>query len=48
MPLQLGVGRLGIVIEPDDPAGTYEIYATVHDRVKGVALELERKFSVEN
>jgi hypothetical protein len=44
--LQLGVGQLGIVIEPNDPTGTYEIRAKVNDRVKGVVLELKRKFSV--
>lgn len=44
--LQLGVGQLGIVIEPNDPTGTYEIRAKVNDRVKGVMLELKRKFSV--
>jgi hypothetical protein len=44
---QLGVGNLGMVIEPNDPAGTYEIRAKVSDRVKGVVLELKTKFSVD-
>jgi len=44
---QLGVGNLGMVIEPNDPAGTYEIHAKVSDRVKGVVLELKTKFSVD-
>jgi hypothetical protein len=47
MQLQLGVGNLGIVIEPNDPAGTYEFHAKVSDRVKGVVLELKAKFSVD-
>ena len=46
--LQLGVGNLGIVLQPNDPAGTYEIHAKVSDRVKGVVLELKTKFSVNN
>ena len=45
--LQLGVGNLGIVIEPNDPAGTYEFHAKVSDRVKGVVLELKAKFAVD-
>ena len=44
--LQLGVGNLGMVIAPNDPAGTYEIHAKVSDRVKGVVLELKTTFSV--
>jgi hypothetical protein len=44
---QLGVGNLGMVIAPNDPAGVYEIHAKVSDRVKGVALELKTKFSVD-
>jgi hypothetical protein len=44
--LQLGTGGLMIKIEADDPAGTYEIRATVHDRVKDVTLDLKRKFTV--
>ena len=45
--LQLGVGNLGMVIAPNDPAGTYEIRAKVSDRVKGVVLELKTTFSVD-
>ena len=45
--LHLGVGNLGIVLAPSDPAGTYEIHAKVSDRVKGVVLELKTKFSVD-
>ena len=44
--LQLGEAQLMIVIGPNDPAGTYEVHAKVHDRVKGVVLDLKRKFSV--
>ena len=44
---QLGVGNLGIVLEPNDPAGMYEVHAKVSDRVKGVVLELKTKFSVD-
>jgi hypothetical protein len=45
--LQLSVGYMGLVIEPNDPAGEYEVRATVRDRVKGITLELKREFSVE-
>ena len=45
--LQLGAGTLGMILQPDDPAGTYEIHAKVSDRIKGVVLELKTKFSVD-
>jgi hypothetical protein len=45
--LQLGVGNLGIVLDANDPAGTYEFHAKVSDRVKGVVLELKAQFSVK-
>ncbi len=45
--LQLGVGNLGMVLQPNDPLGTYEIHAKVSDRVKGVSLALKKKFSVD-
>jgi len=44
--LELSAGGLGIIIQADDPEGTYEIRAKVYDHVKGVVLELKRKFSV--
>jgi hypothetical protein len=45
--LQRSAGVLMIKIDADDPAGDYEIRAKVHDRVKGVVLELKRKFTVD-
>ena len=44
--LQLGAGNLGMIIQPSDPAGTYEIHAKVSDRVKGAVVELKKTFSV--
>jgi hypothetical protein len=46
--LQLGVGYLTVVIEPKDLSGNYEIRAKVYDRIKGVELDLKRKFSVSD
>src|SRR5262249_47265631 len=39
--LHLSDGAMIIKIDADDPVGTYEIRATVHDRVKDVKLELK-------
>ena len=44
--LELGAQNLGILVQPNDPAGSYQVHAKVHDRIKGVVLELRRKFSV--
>jgi hypothetical protein len=44
--LQLGQDRMGIRIEPQDPAGTYTVEATVHDEVKQVELKLTTSFEV--
>jgi hypothetical protein len=44
---QLGVGTFGMTLQPNDPAGTYEVHAKVTDRIKGVVLELKMKFSVD-
>ena len=45
--LQLGVGAIGIRIEPQDPAGTYSIRARLRDKVSGAEVELTRTFRVE-
>lgn len=45
--LQLAVDYLGIVIEPNDPAGRYLVEAVVRDNVKGVELILSEYFTVE-
>jgi hypothetical protein len=42
--LQLSLGNLGIVIEPEDPLGRYRMRAEVRDRVSGKILRLERHF----
>ena len=44
---QLGAGTLGMILQADDPLGTYEIHAKVTDRVKGVTLELKKKVSLD-
>jgi hypothetical protein len=45
--LQLAQGRMGIRIEPQDPAGTYTVEVTVRDLVKKVELPLKVTFTVE-
>jgi hypothetical protein len=42
--LQLGVGNIGVVIEPKDALGTYTIRAEIEDRVAKKKLLLERTF----
>jgi hypothetical protein len=44
--LQLAQGRMGIRIEPNDPAGIYTVEATVRDDVRKVELELKATFKV--
>jgi hypothetical protein len=44
--LQLTKQRMGIRIEPTDPAGTYTVEATVRDEVKQVELPLKMTFDV--
>ena len=45
--LQLSKSRLGIRIEPQDPAGTYSVEVAVHDNIKKVELKLHKTFIVE-
>ena len=45
--LQLGVGGIGILIEPQDPVGVYTVRARLRDNVSGAEIELTRTFSVE-
>lgn len=45
--LQLAVGRMGIVIEPDDPAGLYKVEAVVRDHHRKVSLPLKATFVVK-
>lgn len=45
--LQLGVGAIGIRIEPQDPIGTYSIRARLRDKISGAEVELTRTFRVE-
>jgi hypothetical protein len=42
--LQLSLGNMGVVIEPEDPLGRYLMHAEVRDRVSGKVLHLERHF----
>lgn len=44
--LQLAQGRMGIRIEPEDPAGIYTVEASVRDDVKNVELQLKTSFKV--
>ncbi len=44
--IQLGDGRLEIIIEPEDPDGKYWVHATVTDQIRNVSLELKEWFVV--
>ncbi len=46
--LQLGVGAIGVRIEPQDPAGTYTVRARLRDNVSQGEIELTRTFRVES
>jgi hypothetical protein len=42
---QMAAEYVGVVIEPDDPLGSYEVHASVHDLNAGTTLELMRTFT---
>ena len=44
--MQLSVANLGIVIEPNDPAGTYTVKARVSDLNAAQSVELVQQFVV--
>ncbi len=44
--LQLSVGAIGAIIEPNDPNGTYTIRARLRDNVSQAEVELTRTFVV--
>ncbi|BBO83792.1 hypothetical protein DSCO28_43580 [Desulfosarcina ovata subsp. sediminis] len=44
--LEMGVGYLKVIIEPEDPDGTYTVQAKVKDNVKNSSFVLTRTFSV--
>jgi hypothetical protein len=44
---QLAVGYMGLVIEPNDPAGTYKLVAKARDLVSGAEVVAETSFTVE-
>jgi len=46
--LELGVGYLKVIIEPEDPEGTYTVQAKVTDNVKKSSFVLTRTFSVSS
>ena len=45
--LQLGVGAIGVRIEPEDPVGTYTVRAYLLDKVSRAEVELARTFRVQ-
>lgn len=45
---QLGVGYMGLVIEPNDPSGEYTVVATIRDLVSGEQVTTESAFVVES
>lgn len=46
--IQFGIDTLGLVVEPQDPLGKYELQVTVRDKVAGEALHLQRELFVES
>ena len=44
--IQVSQGVLGIVIEPNDPPGTYRVKTIVYDIFGKLVLELEQPFTV--
>ncbi|MFY9824014.1 MAG: hypothetical protein WAM82_21730 [Thermoanaerobaculia bacterium] len=45
--VQLGHANIKIQIEPSDPAGTYRVIATAHDRNNGAESHTEASFEVK-
>ena len=43
--VQLSAEHMGVVIEPEDPLGRYEIHVLVRDLNAGVTLKLSKKFT---
>ncbi len=43
--MQLSVGNMGIVIDPDDPLGVYTVKAEIEDKVAKKKMVLERTFT---
>lgn len=43
--VQVSAEHVGVVIEPEDPLGQYEVQVVVRDNVAGVSLRLSRKFN---
>lgn len=43
--MQLGIGAIGLKVEPADPLGEYKVRADILDRVTGKHMVLERTFT---
>lgn len=43
--MQLSVGNMGIIIDPDDPLGEYTVRAEILDKVSKKKMMLERPFT---
>jgi len=44
--MQLGIGTMGLLLDPDDPLGVYKVKAEVSDKVAKKTLVLERMVTV--
>jgi hypothetical protein len=44
--MQLGIGTMGLVLDPDDPLGAYRVKAEVIDKVAKKTIVLERTVTV--
>lgn len=43
--MQLSVGNMGIVVEPEDPLGVYKVRAEIVDKIAKKTMVLERTFT---
>ena len=44
---QLGVGYMGLVIEPNDPLGKYRIFASANDKIANISVLSEVTFEIK-
>jgi hypothetical protein len=44
--MMLGIGTMGLVLDPDDPLGVYKVKAEMIDKVTKKTLVLERSVTI--
>ena len=45
--VHLAAGSLKIIIDPEDPSGTYKVMAEIHDNARGATVRSSRTFTVK-